>query len=223
MTRESDQTQQQVRVFFDREANRFPIVHEDKVPWSRRLGNALFRNSLRLRYERVMSECQDLKKSRVLDIGCGPGTYPIALAQAGAQSVVGIDFAARMIELARERASGAGVADRCQFLVSSLDEFNPDGTFEYVIAMGVMDYVEDAAVFVRRVAELTTSKALFSFPKQGGFLAWQRRLRYRRRCPLFMYTRADLDRLFGSLTGFTYAVESIARDWLVILQVADRT
>lgn len=216
MTRISDQTQDRVRSYFDREAGRFPVVNEQDAPWIRRLGNAVFRRSLRLRYDRVMAECTHPEESSILDIGCGPGTYSIALAQAGAHRLVGIDFAVGMIELARQRAVAAGVEDRCEFIAASLDEYRVERRFDYVLAMGVMDYVEHADHFIEKVVSLTGAKALFSLPKKRGFLAWQRRLRYRSRCPLYMYTRDDLDRLFGAVGDFTYTVESVARDWLVI-------
>jgi len=222
MTHRPDQTRSRVRAFFDAEASQFPIVHERHASWRRRLGNALFRRSLRLRYQRVMEECDNLGQCRILDIGCGPGTYSVALAQAGARSVVGIDFAPGMIEIARQRAIQGGVGERCQFIVTSLDDYNAEGMFDCVIAMGVMDYIDHAGQFLQKVVSLTGTKAIFSFPKKNGFLAWQRRVRYRRRCPLFMYTRSDLDRLFGPLSDFTYTVESIARDWLVIARKIER-
>ena len=222
MTRDTEQTQRQVRDFFDREAQRFPFVYERDASWTRRLGNAIFRRSIRLRYDRVMAECANPTGRRILDIGCGPGTYSVALAQAGARSVIGIDFAPAMIDIAHQHAAQSGVADRCDFIVTSLDDYSADGPFDYVIAMGVMDYVEHADRFIEQVASLTAATALFSFPKKEGFLAWQRRRRYRKRCPLYLYTREDLDRLFGTLSDFTHTVESIARDWLVIVRRTGR-
>jgi ubiquinone/menaquinone biosynthesis C-methylase UbiE len=48
---------------------------------------------------------------RVLDVGCGPGGWLIALAQASpdGQVLIGIDISQRMIEHAREQASHAGL------------------------------------------------------------------------------------------------------------------
>ncbi len=218
MTHDADQTQRRIAAFFDREAARFPIVNERDASWVRRFTNSLFRRSLRLRYDRVMSECASLEKGSVLDIGCGPGTYSIALAQAGAQSVVGIDVAPGMIEIARKGAAQAGVDRLCEFLVADLDNYQAEAAFDYVIAMGTMDYVERADLFVEKAMSLAGGKAFFSFPKQGGILAWQRRLRYRQRCPLFMYSRGDMEKLFGPIRDFGWTIESIARDWLVIAQ-----
>ncbi|OPZ73540.1 MAG: Mg-protoporphyrin IX methyl transferase [Firmicutes bacterium ADurb.Bin456] len=46
--------------------------------------------------------------SEVLDIGCGPGSYTLSLAQV-AKSVVGLDISPNMIAYAREKAAQAGV------------------------------------------------------------------------------------------------------------------
>ena len=41
----------------------------------------------------------------------------------------------------------------------------------------------------RKILSLTANTAFFSFPLNGGLLAWQRKLRYRRRCALYMYLK----------------------------------
>jgi ubiquinone/menaquinone biosynthesis C-methylase UbiE len=46
---------------------------------------------------------------RVLDVGCGTGNAALLAAQAGA-GVVGVDPAARLLSVARERAEAAGVS-----------------------------------------------------------------------------------------------------------------
>ena len=65
--------------------------------------------------------------------------------------------------------------------------------------MGVMDYIDKPAEFVARVAGMTRAAACFSCPIDGGPLAWQRKLRYKSRCPLYMYTEAGLKELLDSV------------------------
>ena len=217
-TASPDQTRRDVAAFFDREAARFPNVNDRRAHWTTRLANSLFRRSLRLRFDTVVAGCTDIEGKEVLDIGCGPGTYAIALARAGAKRVVGIDIAPRMVEIAKDRARRAGVSEQCEFHVIALENFGPRASFDYVIAMGILDYVEHAEEFVRKTVSMTTTKALFSFPKRAGILAWQRRLRYRWKCPLFMYSRDDLDVIFRLIPSVSYRIESIARDWLVVVE-----
>jgi SAM-dependent methyltransferase len=64
----------------------------------------------------------------VADIGCGHGASTIVLAQAYPQStIVGIDYHAESIEVARKRAAEAGVADRVRFEVAGAADFEGDG------------------------------------------------------------------------------------------------
>ena len=47
---------------------------------------------------------------RVVDVGCGTGDLTLACARAGASEVLGVDFAAPMLPLARRKASSRGAA-----------------------------------------------------------------------------------------------------------------
>ncbi|MBZ0296284.1 MAG: methyltransferase domain-containing protein [Anaerolineae bacterium] len=64
----------------------------------------------------------------VLDVGCGPGTDTIPLAQLVGESghVTGMDSDWQMIELARQRAEQAGVADRISHDMGDATDLNYD-------------------------------------------------------------------------------------------------
>jgi len=201
--------------FFDRYAHDFSAIYgTSNTPWNR-LINALFRKSMMTRYRKTLEGCEPIKDRTVLDIGCGPGHYSVALAEKGARRVVGIDFAPAMIELARSRATEAGVAEICDFVCDDFTTYEFGQTFDYSIAMGFMDYVAKPEDVVTKVASLTTSRAFFSFPAAGGFLAWQRKLRYRRRCDLFLYRLSDIRSLFERCALRNVVIERIARDFFV--------
>ena len=204
------------RAFFHRYAGTFNAIYGNtNTPWNTVL-NRLFRRSMVLRYEHTLRGCEPIQGRTVLDIGCGPGHYSVELARRGAAKVVGIDFADNMITIAREQAAAAGVADRCSFEVADINTFSAD-PFDYVVVMGFMDYVADPGPFLRRVAALTRGKAFFSFPAAGGLLAWQRQLRYRSRCPLYLYHRAQLESLLAAVPGVTTTLEPISRDYFVTM------
>jgi len=159
----------------------------------------------------------------VLDVGCGPGHYSITLAQRGASRVVGIDFAEGMLQLATEHAKKVGVADRCKFMVADFYRYAPDEIFDYVVAMGFMDYMPDPEKVVAKVLSLTRNKAFFSFPVAGGILGWQRKLRYQKRCDLFLYTQEQLNQLCAKFPEVQATIEPITRDFFLTLARTGKT
>lgn len=202
--------------FFDDYAEGFDALYESRRSPLLRLLDKFLRKSMRLRFERTLSECQPVEGLSVLDIGCGPGQYAIALARMGASKVVGIDFSEQMIDLAKKRAESEGLTDRCSFIKTGIDAFKAVELFDYCIATGFMDYISEPEVVIAKILELTASKAIFSFPVASGILAWQRRIRYRRRCDLFMYDRPELERLFSESGDFNCTIDKIHRDYVVI-------
>jgi len=69
--------------------------------------------------------------ARVADVGCGWGSSTIIMAKAFPQSTfTGFDYHAPSVERARERATAAGVSDRCHFEVASAKDF--PGTWDVV-------------------------------------------------------------------------------------------
>jgi hypothetical protein len=81
--------------------------------------------------------------------------------------------------------------------------------------MGFMDYAFEPRKVIKRVFSLTRAKAFFSFPVDGGVLGWQRKLRYKDRCDLFMYRRKQIDDLFRYTHFGEFEVERISRDFFV--------
>lgn len=78
---------------------------------------------------------------RAIDLGCGTGANAVFLAERGFDAV-GVDFSPVAIGLARERATTAGVADRCQFVVGDLTaDAIPGiaGPFDLLVDFGTLD------------------------------------------------------------------------------------
>ncbi len=204
--------------FFDAYAGDFSAIYGNQNTLINAVVNRVFRRSMVLRYERTLSGCTPIEGKSVIDIGCGPGHYAVALAARGAARVLGVDFASGMIDIARARASTAGVADRCTFTLGDFLAATGDDTFDYAVVMGFMDYIEDPRALIEKVLRVCRGKAFFSFPSDGGVLAWQRRLRYRSRCPLYLYTEPQVRKLFAGL-GSSVTIEPIDRDYFVTLTV----
>lgn len=204
--------------FFDAYAGDFNAIYGTVNTLPNRVINRLFRQSMRLRYEKTLAGCAPIVGKTAIDVGCGPGHYAIALAKAGAGSVLGVDFAPAMIDLARRNAAAAGVEARCRWEHGDFLAHPITGTFDYAIVMGFMDYIAEPEPVIRRVLKLTKCRAFFSFPAAGGLLAWQRKLRYRSRCDLFLYDRQQIERPFNELAPGKFAVERIDRDFFVTVE-----
>ena len=205
--------------FFDQYAGDFSAIYgNDNTPLNA-VVNRLFRRSMVLRYERTLAGCNPIEGKSVIDIGCGPGHYAAALAARGAARVLGVDFASGMIEIAKQRAERAGVADRCTFTLGDFLQVTGDEKFDYAVVMGFMDYIEDPKALMQKVLRVCRGKAFFSFPADGGLLAWQRRLRYKSRCALYLYTEPQIRSIVSSLGVKASSVEPISRDFFVTLTV----
>jgi len=204
--------------FFDAYAPDFDAIYGGKRSITNRLIDFLFRRSMRLRFEKTIKECYPVEGKIVLDVGCGPGHYGLALLHKGIDRVYGIDSAPKMIELAQEKAAIAGVSDKCEYIKGDFLTYAFDRKFDYTIVIGFMDYVNEPSVVIDKVLSLTNSKAFFSFPIAEGLLAWQRRRRYRNKCDLFLYRRSDVERLFKDRQTNHYSITKLSRDYFVTVQ-----
>jgi 2-polyprenyl-3-methyl-5-hydroxy-6-metoxy-1,4-benzoquinol methylase len=205
--------------FFDAYASDFSAIYgNDNTPINA-IVNRVFRKSMMLRYERSLAGCNPIEGKTVIDIGCGPGHYSVALAARGASRVLGVDFASGMIDIATKRAADARVSDRCTFTLGDFLEVTGDEKFDYAIVMGFMDYIADPLALMQKVLKVCRGKAFFSFPADGGVLAWQRRVRYKSRCELYLYDEAQIRSLISKLDVKGSSVEPISRDYFVTLTV----
>ena len=80
---------------------------------------------------------------RVLDVGCGWGSFPIHAAARHGVHVVGITLSAPQAALARERAAAAGVADRVEIRVADYRELDGE-RFDAIASIGMVEHVGNA-------------------------------------------------------------------------------
>ena len=89
----------------------------------------------------------------VADLGCGLGSSSVLLAQAYPHtSVVGSDYHAESIELARKKAAEAGVGDRVGFEVSTAQTFTGTG-YDLVTMFDCLHDMGDPVGAARRVRD----------------------------------------------------------------------
>jgi cyclopropane-fatty-acyl-phospholipid synthase len=92
---------------------------------------------------------------RVLDVGCGWGSFPLWAATKHGASVVGITLSPPQAELARRRAEEAGVADRVEIRVMDYRDLAGE-RFDAIASIGMVEHVGAAQidVYARTLASL---------------------------------------------------------------------
>jgi SAM-dependent methyltransferase len=183
-----------VRNRFRAKAKQFDDLYEDERPLARALRPGLFR-----RRQLASDTVAEYDAPRVLDVGCGSGRIGEFVLQAGAGEYVGVDFSEPMIELARARLQR--FSERVQLLVDDFLQAPVDGRFDVILAVGLFDYLPEPEQFVARMAQLCADGGCVvgSFPRWSLLKGPVRKVRYEwiGDCPIFNYSRPQLQRLFG--------------------------
>lgn len=158
-----------IETYFDRTAVRAWEQMTSDAPLGR------IRATVRAGRDRMRGEIlgmlpADLAGARVLDAGCGTGSFSVEAAARGAE-VVGIDLSPKLVALARHRAPKA-LAGRLDFRVGDLLDESL-GDFEHIVAMDVLiHYPRDEAVeTLGRLAGRTRSSIVFTFAPRTPLLA----------------------------------------------------
>lgn len=87
-------------------------------------------------------------RGRILEVGCGPAVMTPDLLAMGFE-VQGVDISPQMVRRARQRMAGHPLEKRSRFVVGDFERLRyPDGFFDAVLAMGVLEYLPsyDAAL-----------------------------------------------------------------------------
>jgi cyclopropane fatty-acyl-phospholipid synthase-like methyltransferase len=131
------------------------------------------------------------KTARVLDLGCGKGATSIEIAQTLGLEVVGVDLFAPFIELCRERAAEAGVADHCTFQCADIlklaDEIEPADVAIFAALGDVLGPLDATIGVIRRLVkpggymiisdDFLEEEAPTSLPSYDEYVSYEETLR----------------------------------------------
>ena len=217
-------TSTRVQQHFDDDATRFDAIYgEEKSPFAAFVDSRIRGVVVeRLRLTRVLAPLAG--GFSVLDVGCGSGRYGLALVEDGATRVVGLDFAAKMIDLARAAAARSRHPERFDFQVADWLSFGGEERFDVVLAMGYFDYVADPVPHLVRMRERGKVRLLASFPKRWEWRVPVRKVRFAlSRSYVRFYGRDEVERL-ADAAGFAphrrYVLD-FGRDYLLLANLAD--
>jgi cyclopropane-fatty-acyl-phospholipid synthase len=83
--------------------------------------------------------------TRVLDVGCGWGSFAIHAASRYGAKVLGITLSEPQVEFARRRAEELGVADLVEFRVADYRELSAE-PFDAITSIGMVEHVGEAQI-----------------------------------------------------------------------------
>jgi SAM-dependent methyltransferase len=183
-----------VRVYFDRTADDFDRLYAPPTPWAA-LRDRLLRPSVYRRTAMAQELCRAMGGPDVLDVGCGTARTALALCDAGARSVLAVDFAPVMIERARAIVAATPHAARIELGCADAFAWTPPRRVPLVTALGVVEYFADPRPILARLAAFSSDTVAFSVRRWTPLRAPVRALRYRLAgCPIHFATRHTLER-----------------------------
>jgi cyclopropane-fatty-acyl-phospholipid synthase len=121
--------------------------------WSR--GAETLEEAQRTKLDLVCTKLALTEGQRVLDVGCGWGSFALHAAANYGVRVTGITLSEPQAALARQRASEAGLADRIDIRVADYRELT-DAPFDAIASIGMVEHVGVAQIdaYARRLHEL---------------------------------------------------------------------
>lgn len=189
---------ERVRARFRQKAHAFDDLYEDE-----RLLVRLLRPGLLRRRNLAVESVRSYSQPRVLDVGCGSGRIGEFVLDAGAGRYLGVDFSEPMIELARARLEKFG--ERAELRTEDFLTAQIEGSFDVILALGLFDYLPEPDAFAQRMSSLCSPGGCVvgSFPAFSPVKGPVRKVRYEwiGDCPIFNYSRPQLERLFSD-AGF---------------------
>jgi cyclopropane-fatty-acyl-phospholipid synthase len=146
-----------VRHHYDVSNDFFALFLDDSMTYSCAIfsrGAESLEEAQRTKLELVCAKLALREGDRVLDVGCGWGSFAIHAAREHGAVVTGITLSEPQAQLARERAARADVADRVDIRVADYrDPLEREG-FDAVASIGMVEHVGSANIdaYARRLA-----------------------------------------------------------------------
>jgi cyclopropane-fatty-acyl-phospholipid synthase len=147
-----------VRHHYDVSNEFFALILDESMTyscgiWSR--GATTLEEAQRTKLELVCTKLALKPGERVLDVGCGWGSFAVHAAREHGVHVTGITLSEPQAAGARERAAAAGVADRVEIRVADYRELRGE-TYDAIASIGMVEHVGTVQIdaYARTLAAL---------------------------------------------------------------------
>src|SRR5512137_393436 len=96
----------------------------------------------------------------VLDLGCGPGTFSIAMAKMVGESgkVIAVDVQEEMLQMVREKAAQQGLESRIVTHKSGPDRIGLSEMVDFALAFYMVHEVPNAKAFLKEISSVLKPK-----------------------------------------------------------------
>jgi cyclopropane-fatty-acyl-phospholipid synthase len=154
-----------VRYHYDVGNEFFSLFLDESMTYSCAIfsrGAGSLEEAQRVKLDLVASKLKLEPGMRVLDVGCGWGSFAIHAASNYGVSVTGATLSPPQAALARERVQQAGLSDRIEIHVADYREL-PSGSFDAIASIGMAEHVGDSQIDLY-------AQQLFGLLRPGGLL-----------------------------------------------------
>jgi len=192
----SDNDAANIKTFFDDYAEDFSSIYkedEKKRSAFNKAMDKLYRKDIEIRFDTTIALTEKDSIKSVLDIGCGPGHFVVKFLEQG-KDVTALDIAPSMLDITKKRVELMKINSKFETILADYAEYDFSSKFDAVCAMGFFDYMQDPVKILKKLLTETNKELYLYFPDDKGWLAWQRKLRYKlRNCPLYFYSKEYLE------------------------------
>ena len=206
-----------VESFFQSYAESFDSIygHREKRSFVGRTTDRLFRKAMYSRFEKTLYNIKKDDINSVLDVGCGSGRYCIEYLRLG-KSVFGIDLADEMIKIANDVCKNEIPNGDIELIQGDYFDYELDKKYDASVLMGLFDYISNPKDLLKKLKKDTNKIILGSFPKLWNIWTIQRMVRYKiRRCPLFFYTKNQIESMLNDLDINNYEIYDNGREYFL--------
>jgi ubiquinone/menaquinone biosynthesis C-methylase UbiE len=202
----------QQRHYWNKTSENFHSIYTKKKSKIMLFLDKLFRKDMFERFVYTIDNCKPVQGKTYLDIGCGAGNFSIELAKSGAEKVIGIDIAEKMITISRNEAKENNVDDKCIFILTDLIQYNPDRKIHTSFGIGLFDYIRDPLPVISKMYDLSEEKSIFAFPRLGTWRMPIRKVRLTlKKCDVYFYSRKRVESLLKTAGFKKYKIDKVGK------------